>query len=118
MSRPARCFSISPQRCGLVPEPPEPKKYLPGLAFTRATSSGTVFAGKASLVTKMLGTAQHADRRKILLGIERQLGVERRRDGVAGDAVEADRVAVGRRLGDDVGADIAARPALVLDNEL
>ena len=56
MSRPARCFSISPQRCGLVPEPPEPKKYLPGLAFTRATSSGTVFTGKAGLVTKMLGT--------------------------------------------------------------
>ena len=61
---------------------------------------------------------QHADRREVLLGIERQLGVERRRDRVAGDGVEPDRVAVGRRLGEDVGADIAARTALVLDDEL
>jgi hypothetical protein len=74
---------------------------------------------KSELGDKDVGhRPQHADRRKILLGIERQLGVERRRDGVAGDAVEADRVAVGCRLGDDVGADIAARTALVLDNEL
>src|SRR5207247_1439834 len=41
MLRPARCFSISPQMCGLVPDPPEAKVYLPGLAFTSATSSGT-----------------------------------------------------------------------------
>ena len=61
---------------------------------------------------------QHADGREVLVGIERQPGVERRRDRVAGDAVEADRVAVGRRLGDGVGADIAARAALVLDQEL
>ncbi len=56
MSSSARFFSISPQRCGLVPDPPEPKKYLPGLAFTSATSSGTELAGRASLATRMFGT--------------------------------------------------------------
>ena len=56
MLRPARCFSISPQMCGLVPAPPEAKVYLPGLAFTSSTSSGTVFAGTSGLTTKMLGT--------------------------------------------------------------
>jgi hypothetical protein len=61
---------------------------------------------------------QHGDRGEILGGIVRQLGVERRRDGVAGHAVEPDRVAVGRRMGDRIGADIAARAALVLDDEL
>ena len=61
---------------------------------------------------------QHGDRGEVLGRIVRQLGVERGRDGVAGDAVEADRVAVGRRMGDRVGADIAARAALVLDDEL
>ena len=61
---------------------------------------------------------QHGDAGEILGGIERQLGVERRRDRVRGDRVEADRVAVGGRLGDDVGADIAARARAVLDDEL
>ena len=56
MLRPAICFSHSPQMCGLVPEPPEAKVYLPGLAFTSATSSGTVFAGMSGLMTKMFGT--------------------------------------------------------------
>ena len=55
---------------------------------------------------------------EVLVHVERQLGVERRRDGLRGDGVEADRVAVGRRAGDGLGADIAGRAALVLDDEL
>ena len=35
-----------------------------------------------------------------------------------GDGVETDRVAIGRGLGDGIGADVAARTAPVLDDEL
>ena len=67
----------------------------------------------------MLGSCQIVETKvKSVRRVERQLGVERRRDGVAGDAAQAQRVAVGRRLGERVHADIAAGAALVLDDPL
>jgi hypothetical protein len=45
--------------------PTQAKVYLPGLAFTSATSSGTVFAGMSGLTTKMLGTCHN-----MLIGVK------------------------------------------------
>src|SRR4029077_7786019 len=60
---------------------------------------------------------ERRDGYKISLGIVGELAVERRIDGVCADRPERERVAVGRRLGDNAGADAAARPALVLDDD-
>jgi hypothetical protein len=48
--------------------------------------------------------------------VEIELVVERRIDCVRRSDMEK-RVAIGRRLGDDLGSDIAARTWPVLDNE-
>ena len=61
---------------------------------------------------------QDGDSGEVLARVERQLGVEGGGDGVRGDRVEADRVAIRSRLGDDVRADIAAGAGAVLDDEL
>ncbi len=67
----------------------------------------------------MLGSCQIVDDEgEVVRHLERQLGIKGRRDRVAGDAAQAERVAVGRRLGQRIHADIAARAALVLDHPL
>ena len=50
--------------------------------------------------------------------VERLLAVERRHGGHRRAAAEQERVAVGRRLGDTIGAGHAARAADVLDDHL
>ena len=59
------------------------------------------------------------DRDEILLGIERQLilGIERRIDGEGAGLADQQRVTVGRRLGDGLGADDMRGAALVFDND-
>ena len=48
----------------VVPEPDEAKEYLPGLAFTSAISSGTVFAGsRRPHHQHVRQLPQHGDRR-------------------------------------------------------
>nr|WP_254453304.1 hypothetical protein [Siccirubricoccus sp. G192] len=51
---------------------------------------------------------QAADEGEVLRRIEGQAGIERRRDGMGGDAAEADGVAIRRGFGDRIRADIAA----------
>ena len=58
------------------------------------------------------------DRREVLDRIVRHLGVETGIDRMRRHRCDEQRVAVGRRLRDHVGADIAARADLVLDEEL
>ena len=58
------------------------------------------------------------DGREIAHRVVRHLVVEARIDGVGGDRRHQQRVTVRRGLGDHVGADVAARPGLVLDEEL
>jgi hypothetical protein len=57
------------------------------------------------------------DRRKILLRIVGELLVKRRIGRKGRDVAQQDGVAVGRRLGDELGADICRRARLVLDHD-
>src|SRR4029077_2678501 len=56
-SSPYFCLSSSPARCGVEPVAGCAKLYLPGLAFTSATSSFMDFAGKSGLTEITLGEA-------------------------------------------------------------
>ena len=58
------------------------------------------------------------DRREIAHGIVGHVPIEARIDGVRGDRRHQQRVAVGRRLRDLIGADIAARAHPVVHHEL
>ncbi len=64
------------------------------------------------------GEADVGDRREILLRVVGQLGIDRGCDAVRRDRHHQERVAIRRRLGDDVGADAAARAWPVLDHHL
>ena len=59
----------------------------------------------------------HHHRREILRRIERQLGIDARADHQAAEVGEQQRVAVGRALRDEIGADVAVRAGLVLDHD-
>jgi hypothetical protein len=61
--------------------------------------------------------ADERDGREVLLGVEAEL-VEQARIDHQGAADDQDGVAVGGRLGDQRGADVAARARMVLDVEL
>src|SRR6266496_3815535 len=60
--------------------------------------------------------AYERDRGEVLARVERQRLVERHVDRV-GRRRDEERVAVGRRLGDEIGADVAARAGAVLDDD-
>src|SRR5439155_20345076 len=60
--------------------------------------------------------AHERDRREVLLRVERQRPVQRHVDRV-GRRRDEQRVAVGRALRDEIGADIAAGAGLVLDDD-
>jgi hypothetical protein len=51
---PARCLNISPERCGEVPTPEEPK-VMPFCVLARAMNSATVVAGEELGTTIRLG---------------------------------------------------------------
>src|SRR5215211_322912 len=57
------------------------------------------------------------DRRKILLGIVRELLVQRRVGRIGRDITEQDRIAIRRRPGDGLGAEIRRRARLILDDD-
>ena len=57
------------------------------------------------------------DRHEVLDRVVRHLRIERRIDRLRADRSHQQRVAVGRRLGDEVGAEVAAGAGLVLDDE-
>ena len=57
------------------------------------------------------------DRHEVLDRVVRHLRIERRVDRLRADRSHQQRVAVGRRLGDEVGAEVAAGAGLVLDDE-
>jgi hypothetical protein len=97
MLTPAMLLNSSPVICGLVPAPDEAKEYLPGLAFSERDQLGHRVGREVDARHQHVRhLPQDGDAGEVLAGVERQLGVERRRDGVRGDGVEADRVAVRR----------------------
>ena len=57
------------------------------------------------------------DRREVADRVVRHLGVQPRVDGVRGDRAHHDRRAVGRGLGGDVGAEVAAGAGPVVDED-
>ena len=62
-------------------------------------------------------TGHQRDRCKVLLWVERHLAVQRLVDAVRAHRAHQQRVAVGRRLGHDIGAHVAPRPGAVLHHE-
>ena len=62
----------------------------------------------------VLGGGHHADRCQVLQRVVRHLGRQRRVDRQR-HGLQADRVAVGRRLGDRIHTEVASRAGLVLD---
>ena len=87
-----------------------------GLALATAISSCNVLRGKVGIADQQARHGRdHADRREVSHRIERQLGIERRVDRVAGEA-DQQRVAVRCRLGDSVGGEIATGAGPVLDH--
>jgi hypothetical protein len=59
----------------------------------------------------------HGNRREIAHRIVRQLGVERRIDGMGADRANEQGLAVRRRLGHGVGTDGTACPAAIVDHD-
>ena len=87
---------------------------LAGLAFTSATSSATLRAGTDGMRDqRQVADRREADRRHHLRvvghGLVQHRALHQRGGG------HQQRVAVGRRLGDRLGADVAARAGPVLD---
>ena len=115
---PASCLNSSPLICGEVPAPDDAKDCLPGYLRQRDDVLHRLGREIEPGHQHVGHRPQHGDAGEVLGGVERQPSVERRRDGVRGDGVQPDGVAVGRRLGDRVGADIAARTGAILDDEL
>ena len=118
MSILASAFSSSPDRCGLVPRPAEPNVMLPGRAFASAIELLDGLCGDRRMHRQHIGR-QHSqrNRREIAQRIVRQLRVHARIDRQRRQAHQQ-RVAVGRRLGDDVVADDGAGAGAVIDHHL
>ena len=92
--------------------------YLPGLALSSATSSATVLTLSSGLTASALGCVTSCVIGAMSLArIVGQLGEQQRVDGERPADADADGGAVGRGLGDRVGAEIAAGARLVLDHE-
>ena len=67
---------------------------------------------------RLIDDAEPADRREVLARIVRQLAVEARIDHEGGFGARQQGVAVGRGLGDLLGADLRIGSGLVLDQDL
>ena len=92
---------------------------MPGLAFAAVTTSARVLYGESApttitsgaLATRLTGVRSFAR-------VVGQLGVERRVDREVAGLAQHQRVAVGRRLGRGVHAEVAAGARLVVDDEV
>ena len=98
----------------------EPKLTLPGPCFLQySTNSLAVLDRQALVHGEHVGDlAEQRDRREGGRRVVRHLLVEELVGDGGADRAEQQRVAVGRRLGDQLRADIAAGAALVLDHDI
>src|SRR5438132_5010489 len=115
MSTLARSFKSSPARCAAVPVPGDANEYLPGLARTSARNSFRFLAGSEGCTDNTFGMRHSSDIAEVARRVVRKLCVHPRVHRVRADD-QTDGVAVGRRLGDRISADDAARAGLVLDD--
>ena len=96
-------------RCDSEPLPIEPKLNLPGSRLSSATSSAVVRAGHVGVDrehARLVG--QPRDQRKIGERIVRHLREQQRVEPERPENADPDRRAVGRRLRNHVGSEIAA----------
>ena len=111
---PAACVNASaPSREVIVPAP---TLSLPGLALALAISSAIVFGPSLRVVISEMFLVRQGDRREILLRIVGQIGHHQgihHHGDVHGDE---QRVAVGRRLRHQLGADRGIAAGAVLDH--
>ncbi len=113
---PAAVAYSSVARCVVEPTPVEANGSDPGFSFAMAANSCAVLAGWSARTTSDGGVAHHQrDRREIAQRVVGQVVAHVRRDRDRADGGEEDGVAVGLRLGDEVGADRAVGAGLVLD---
>jgi hypothetical protein len=117
MSTPARSLKSSPAMCWMLPTPEEAKESLPGFFFRKSiiarTSANLCFGWWQSICGVMPMSAIGV---KSSVGWNLPFADHQRADGVGVDVRYLQRVAVGRRLGDDVGADRPGGAGLVVDD--
>ena len=91
---------------------------MPGCALASATSSATVLTGTSRRNGEHVRRDEYLrDRREILERVEWQCFIQARIDDQRRVAAHQQRVAVGGRLGDAIGGDVAAGAGNVLDHE-
>src|SRR6516164_1022666 len=117
MSILASAVNSSLARCAARPWPEEAKLSLPGLALASAISSPMDFAGRAGFTTRILACDPIRPIGGIRFRVEIDLLVERSVGGKDGVVAIEQRVAVGRRVGDGLGCDVAAGARAVIDHE-
>ena len=113
---PAASLNFSPLMCVPLPVPAEPKLSCPGFCLASAISSATVLMpgrGRDDQHVRLSG--QRRDLDEVLGRIEGQVGIDRRVVGLR-RGMHEQRVAVGRRLGDEGRADRSAGAGAVLDD--
>ena len=99
------------------PVPTDAKLSFPGSALASAINSLMLFGGHRGIGHQDLrNLSGEADRDEVLFDVERQLVVELRIDGVRRQR-EQHGVAIGSGLGGEVGAEVACRPASILDDD-
>jgi DNA-binding transcriptional LysR family regulator len=115
---PAVFWNFSPVRCATVPLPGDAEVHLARLRLRGGDEVGERLVRRLRRHDEDEGRARdEADRRQVLHRVVRQLRVERRIDREVARLAEDDRVAVGRRLGRLVDAEVAAGAGLVVDDE-
>ena len=118
-SMPAMFASNAVARCASEATPGRAVVERAGLGLGERDQFGKILRRHAGIDHQHVGLpADHRDRREILDRVVGQAGAEARRDRLRARGSDPDRVAVGRRLGDRVGADVAAGARAVLDHDL
>src|SRR5436190_11604914 len=116
---PAACWNSTAARWNGLPTPACAISILPGSLLAWSISSTTELTlSLLGLVTSTLRKrAVSVHRREILSRVEWELLIEAWIGGIGRDISEQHGVAVRRRFGDEVGAQIGRRARLVLDHE-
>ena len=118
MSMCAVVLRSSPARWGDVPFPGDAKAMVPGFAFAAAMHLLQRLVRRVCRGTQHERAAADQDHRlERFHRVVRHARIDARVDRVRADRAAEDRVAVRLRLCHEIGADVAARAGLVLDDD-